>query len=205
MQYFWVLCSRYLSPYFYKNLIGISVDISASSGPTIIICLLSWNFIKEFFDKVDWDEISRWIEDTPDELGINPEGAALKVIEAGYWGIPTVCTPNSDTKRFLHAGAVIAENEGEWLHQLEALSDPKVYAQITKDIETHLVELADVKKVAQLFLDYIAKQTTDKQKYLYSKPLFPMKIAKTRRKQGLYDCKTLWFYKKAWQKKKQCE
>ena len=128
--------------------------------------------------------------------------SALKVIEAGYWGIPTVCTPNSDTKRFLHAGAVIAENEDEWLHQLEALSDPKVYAQITKDMETHLVELADVKKVAQLFLDYIAKQTTDKQKYLYSKPLFPMKIAKTRRKQGLYDCKTLWFYKKAWQKKK---
>ena len=128
--------------------------------------------------------------------------SALKVIEAGYWGIPTLCTPNPDTKRFVNAGAVIAESEEEWIGKLEALYDSENYAQVSKNLQSKVVELSDVKKVAQIFLDHIEKVITSKPKKRYTNPLFPMLMAKRRRKKGIYDTKTLWYYKKAWLKKR---
>ncbi len=123
--------------------------------------------------------------------------SALKVIEAGYWDVPTICIANEDTKRFANAGAVIVENKTEWVYKLEMLLDDKIYLETIKNLQNKIVELADVQKNAQLFLDYIGKY-----KHVYFNPFFPMKIAKYRRKKGLYDCKTLWYYKKAWQKNK---
>ncbi len=123
--------------------------------------------------------------------------SALKIIEAGYWDVPTVSIANADTKRFADAGAVIVKDETEWVSKLEMLLDDTTYLKTTKNLQNKIVELADVEKCAQLFIDYIVKQKTT---YLY--PLFPKKIAKYRRKKGLYNCETLLYYRRAWQKNK---
>ena len=128
--------------------------------------------------------------------------SALKIIEAAYWGIPTLCTSNPDTKRFVNAGAVIAQSEEEWLTALKALYDSDTYAQITKNLQYDVLKLADVKKIAQVFLDHIEQEIIPQPKKRYLNPSFPRVIAKSRRKKGLYDLKTLWYYKKAWLKKR---
>ena len=47
--------------------------------------------------------------------------SALKVIEAGFWQVPTVCSPLPDADRFAGAGALLADTPGAWQTQLEAL------------------------------------------------------------------------------------
>ena len=55
------------------------------------------------------------LEDTP----FNASKSALKVLEAGYWGLPTLCSPTPDYARFADAGALLASDPDAWLHWLE--------------------------------------------------------------------------------------
>ncbi len=74
--------------------------------------------------------------------------SALKVIEAGYWGIPTVCSPIPDTARFIGAGAVPAATPEAWYEQLEAMLDPERRRQAVTGLREKVLARADVDAVA---------------------------------------------------------
>jgi hypothetical protein len=82
--------------------------------------------------------------------------SALKVIEAGFWGIPTVCSPLPDAERFIGAGAMPAETEEQWYHHIEhLLLDPDRYVSLTRDLRAHVIARADVHAVAEDFLGLV--------------------------------------------------
>lgn len=91
------------------------------------------------------------LEDTP----FNACKSALKVLEAGYWGIPTLCSPNPDYARFRDAGALLAADPGEWLLQLERLLDDSYYLAVTADLRRRSLALADVKAQAAVFIEQV--------------------------------------------------
>jgi glycosyltransferase involved in cell wall biosynthesis len=79
--------------------------------------------------------------------------SALKVIEAGFWGIPTVCSPLPDAERFVDAGAICAETPEQWYQQVERLLlDPDHYATKTARLRERVLARADVYAVAKKFL-----------------------------------------------------
>ena len=80
------------------------------------------------------------LESTP----FNRCKSALKVIEAGYWTIPTVCSPTSDTSRFSEAGALPAKTPEDWFAQMEALLDPDHYRVVTDKLRERTLQVADV-------------------------------------------------------------
>ena len=88
------------------------------------------------------------LEDTP----FNRCKSALKVIEAGFWGIPTVCSPGPDAERFREAGAVIAATQTEWYDKLESLLQPDNYQNATTRLRERVLDLADPAGMADAFL-----------------------------------------------------
>lgn len=89
------------------------------------------------------------LEPTP----FNQAKSALKVIEAACWGIPTVCSPNPDIRRFDGFGAVMADNDHQWRTQLERLVDPQSYRQLTENLREMVLERAGVDTQAKAFAD----------------------------------------------------
>ncbi len=80
------------------------------------------------------------LESTP----FNQCKSALKVMEAGFWTIPTVCSPTSDTERFTGAGALQADKPRDWLQHLEALLDPGYYQVVSDKLRERTLKMADV-------------------------------------------------------------
>lgn len=74
--------------------------------------------------------------------------SALKVIEAGFWGIPTVCSPIPDAERFVGAGAMPADSPQAWRMQLEALLDPERRQAVAAGLRQRVLARADVDAVA---------------------------------------------------------
>ena len=93
------------------------------------------------------------LEDTP----FNRGKSALKVIEAGFHGIPTVCSPGPDVERFRAAGAVIVEDFAAWGDAIESLLQPEVYQAATLQLRERVLELADPAGMAQGFLEAIKR------------------------------------------------
>lgn len=91
------------------------------------------------------------LEDSP----FNRCKSALKVIEAGYWNIPTVCSPNPDCERFTKAGALIAASPDEWISALESMLDDDAYACRTDRLRERTLELADGLDQARRFLGIV--------------------------------------------------
>jgi glycosyltransferase involved in cell wall biosynthesis len=56
-----------------------------------------------------------------EESPFNRCKSALKILEAGFFGIPTVCSDFPDARRFLGAGAHIARSPEDWRAALERL------------------------------------------------------------------------------------
>jgi glycosyltransferase involved in cell wall biosynthesis len=84
--------------------------------------------------------------------------SALKVIEAGYWNIPTVCSPLPDAQRFVGAGACLANTPAEFEAQLlRLLRDDAWYAEQTEGLRERVLALADVNAVAQQWLDFVTE------------------------------------------------
>lgn len=85
--------------------------------------------------------------------------SGVKVIEAAWWKIPTLCSPIPDTERLVGAGAILAATPGDWLHQLRCMLDPAQYQQVTTGLTQRILALADIEEQAsrfELFADSLA-------------------------------------------------
>lgn len=81
---------------------------------------------------------------------------ALKVLEAGFWQIPTLCSPLADARRFEGAGAWVANSETDWSTLLERLlSDAPWYRQQTQGLRERVLAQADIHAVARAWLDFV--------------------------------------------------
>lgn len=75
--------------------------------------------------------------------------SALKVIEAGCWGIPTVLSPLPDAERFVGSGAVFAADAAAWEAALERLLfDDAAHAAETAGLAARMRALADIDAIA---------------------------------------------------------
>jgi hypothetical protein len=81
--------------------------------------------------------------------------SALKVLETGFWGIPTVCSPLPDAERFVSAGAVFAPDGPACFAALQALTKPSCYAEVTRGLSERVLARADVREVARSFLQFV--------------------------------------------------
>lgn len=91
------------------------------------------------------------LEATP----FNRSKSALKVLEAGFWGIPTLCSPNLDMARFLGAGAVVVEDH-DWYASLTRLRDDAVYSGLTADLSAKVLARANGADQADQLLELAA-------------------------------------------------
>lgn len=90
------------------------------------------------------------LEQTP----FNSCKSALKVLEAGYMGVPTLCSPNPDMARFTAAGAVIA-GDARWYQALTRLRNSDYYNQVTSGLRERVLEQANVVDQAHALLELI--------------------------------------------------
>jgi glycosyltransferase involved in cell wall biosynthesis len=93
------------------------------------------------------------LEDTP----FTRCKSALKVLEAGFWGVPTICSPNPDMERYAEAGALTVRTGADWSAPLERLMDPGVYGAVAEGLRERVLALADVDAAAERFLGFIAR------------------------------------------------
>jgi hypothetical protein len=91
------------------------------------------------------------LEDTP----FNACKSALKALEAGYWGVPTICSPNPDYARFATAGALIACTPEDWLARLEQLLDADYYRFKVDDLRGRTLAMANVEHAAADFVEHV--------------------------------------------------
>jgi len=91
------------------------------------------------------------LEDTP----FTRCKSALKVLEAGFFGVPTVCSPLPDAERFASAGALFAPDGQACFDMLQALINPAHYAAATQGLSARVVAEADVSCVAEEFLQFV--------------------------------------------------
>jgi glycosyltransferase involved in cell wall biosynthesis len=80
--------------------------------------------------------------------------SALKVMEAAFWGRPTVCSPTPDTERFREAGALPADDAAACLAWLEALLDPDRYEQLCTGLRERVLAAADMVPIAKKFIKF---------------------------------------------------
>jgi len=99
---------------------------------------------------------SSWVNLAPLELTpFTRCKSALKVLEAGFWGIPTVCSPLPDAERFASAGAVFAPDSQACFTALQALANPSYYAEITHGLSERVLARAGVRNIARTFLQFV--------------------------------------------------
>lgn len=91
------------------------------------------------------------LEDTP----FNLCKSALKVLEAGYWNIPTICSPTPDALRFAAAGALPAVGEDAWLNQLESMLDPELYQRVSTGLRERVLQVAQVEDCANSLIAFV--------------------------------------------------
>lgn len=92
------------------------------------------------------------LEDTP----FTRCKSAIKVMEAAWWGIPTVCSSLPDAQRFVNAGAHLAMDEMAFEATLERLlTDEHYYANTCNGLRERVLPLADVHAVARNWLSFV--------------------------------------------------
>ncbi|MEZ5536437.1 MAG: glycosyltransferase [Thiolinea sp.] len=97
------------------------------------------------------------LEDTP----FTRCKSALKVMEAGYWGRPTLCSPIPDAERFIGNGAIPVNSTDELYAELQKLLEPVYYYNYTKDLRKRVLELADIHQVAEQLIDFVSERTAE--------------------------------------------
>ena len=147
-----------------------------------------------------------WLNLSPLEASpFNDSKSALKIIEAGFWNIPTLCSPNQDAQRFTDAGAIVAEGDEAWFAALENLLDNSFYEQRTHDLRAKTLEIADIEENAALLLAAVHSlrptpllsgllPTNGK----WQSSELALWRAKRHRRAGRYDTATLELYRQAW-------
>jgi hypothetical protein len=84
--------------------------------------------------------------------------SALKVIEAGFWQVPTVCSPLPDATRFEGSGAHIAQTDAEWLASLEALATDDAYHRSqAAGLRERVLARADIRVLARTWLAFVTR------------------------------------------------
>jgi len=81
--------------------------------------------------------------------------SALKIMEAGFYGIPTVCSPGPDAARFEGAGAIFALDGDACFNALMSLTKPAYYKTITEELPKRVTALADGSSVAETLLKFL--------------------------------------------------
>lgn len=82
--------------------------------------------------------------------------SAIKVMEAAWWGIPTVCSALPDAERFVGAGAHIAHSPAEFadaVHNL--LANPDHLHHLRYTLRDKVLPLANIHTVAQSWLAHV--------------------------------------------------
>ena len=94
-----------------------------------------------------------WINLAPlEESPFNRCKSALKVIEAAFWNIPTLCSPLPDAERFRGCGAIICTTPGEWAQNISNfLLNPAALRQQSQGLRERM--LADTRDVASRWLE----------------------------------------------------
>jgi len=85
--------------------------------------------------------------------------SALKVVEAGFWNIPTLCSPLPDADRFQHAGALVATSPADWAGGLARLMDDAAfYRQHSEGLRERVLARADILAVVAPWLAFVAPE-----------------------------------------------
>jgi len=101
-----------------------------------------------------------WVNLAPLEVTpFNRCKSALKVLEAGFSGVPTICSPLPDANRFAAAGAVFAEDSDACFAALQSMTEPAHYQAAIDDLSARVLAEADVMRVADAFLQFIGVQS----------------------------------------------
>lgn len=102
-----------------------------------------------------------WVNLAPlEETPFNRCKSALKILEAGYMGVPTLCSSNPDMARFSSAGALIVPHDG-WYETLVRLRDDVYYGQVTNGLREKVLARADVADQANALLELISQARRD--------------------------------------------
>ena len=113
-------------------------------------------------EKVPFEQYHEWVregrvnlaplEDSP----FNRCKSALKILEAGFFGIPTVCSDFPDALRFLGAGAHIARSPEDWKAALERLLfDEDAYRAETEGMRERVLALAHPEIMGKKWLEFL--------------------------------------------------
>ena len=129
-----------------------------------------------------------WLNLAPLEPSLfNESKSALKIIEAGYFNIPTLASDTFENRRFLNEGALLFKDPQEFYAKLEIMYDSAYYEQYCKNINENILKQADVVKESEKAVEFIEKIT-------------PGVVASDNRKRGVYTCHTLRLYYAAYLK-----
>ena len=98
---------------------------------------------------------SAWVNLAPlERTPFNRCKSALKVTEAAYWGVPTLCSAIPDAQRLTEAGAIPVAKEEDWYGQLEAFLEPDFYHRMTHNLTNRIVQHADIDQIADDFMNF---------------------------------------------------
>lgn len=102
---------------------------------------------------------SGWVNIAPlEDTSFNQCKSALKIMEAGYFEIPTICSPNTDNQRFVGAGALVANTPEAWLTYLKDMLDESKYQQTSTRLHDRSSEIANIDAEAEVFLQFALRQ-----------------------------------------------
>jgi hypothetical protein len=90
------------------------------------------------------------LEDTP----YNRCKSALKVLEGGVLGVPTIASPVGEYLRMRARGVLYASGEEEWLDRLEFACDPEKNAWLAQGMRERILTLADIDAFACEFVRF---------------------------------------------------
>jgi glycosyltransferase involved in cell wall biosynthesis len=91
-----------------------------------------------------------------EDTAFNRCKSALKAIEAGSFGVPTVASPIGDYLRVATEGILYARTDEEWYSQLRFALDEANHAKLSAGLAERMRPLSDVDRFAQDFLDFVA-------------------------------------------------
>ncbi len=108
-----------------------------------------------FLDKVPFSEYEKLVSCSSINLAplensiFNQCKSALKAVEAGAFGVPTIFSPNSDADRFSSSSVLIAKTSDDWYNHLKALCDDNTFDYSLCYEDT--LEKADVSRMTDKF------------------------------------------------------
>jgi hypothetical protein len=111
--------------------------------------------------------------------------SALKVMEAGYFYIPTITNYTADSVRFKDSGACIVHKQESFFNELESLLNEDYYKQVTDNLKEKILEKSNIVQISKKLITFIEYNV-------------PEKAAQDRRERGIYNQKTLHLYFQAY-------